>query len=340
MNEITITIPDAQQLPPSLLSNIETGFKSAFEQAEKWRQQAMAIQVTSLDQNAEMKLARTIRLELKNIRVAAEKQRVALKANALLMGKAIDGVNNLLLAAIVPLEKHLEEQEQYGERLAAAERQRHKAEREELLAPFLSEGQPVAMLEMMSGEQWDSYLADAKLLHSAKIEAARKAEADRIAKEQAEAAARERMRLENERLRVEAAAAMEQARAQEALRKAEQVAAAREAAAREAARIAELAEIAAMQAKAEREAKALRDAEAERLRVEAAKVAAELKAKSDADAKASRAPDKLKLRGFAQQVRLLVVPEASTDAGRSVAVEIAAKVAAFATWIETQTKDL
>ncbi|CAB4155406.1 hypothetical protein UFOVP673_1, partial [uncultured Caudovirales phage] len=40
---IALTIPDAQQLPPSLLSNIEAGFKSAFEQAEKWRNQALTI---------------------------------------------------------------------------------------------------------------------------------------------------------------------------------------------------------------------------------------------------------------------------------------------------------
>jgi hypothetical protein len=340
MNEITITIPDAQQLPPSLLSNIELGFKSAFEQAEKWRQQAMSITVTSLDQKAEMKLARTIRLELKNIRVAAEKQRVSLKANALLMGKAIDGVNNLLLAAIVPLEKHLEEQEQYGERLAAAERQRIKLEREELFAPFLGEGQSVAMLEMMSGEQWDSYFSDAKLLHGAKIEAAKRAEAERIAKEQAEAAERERLRIENERLRAEAIAA-------EAKAKAEREAA--EKAQRETVDIARKErEAIEAKAKAEREAaekeiariKAESDAanarESQRLAQEAIKAKAEMLAKK----KAESAPDKQKAVAFAATVRTLKTPDALTAEGKAVMAEITAKIEGFAKWIETQASTL
>ncbi len=202
---IAIVVPEREQLPPSLLANIETGFREAFAQAEKWRVQALAINVTSADQKTEMKLARTIRLELKNIRVSAEKTRKTLKEDALRMGKAIDGVNNLLLAAIVPLEKHLEEQEQYGERLAEAERQATLARRTAELAPYLTEGQQVPALDVMSAEQFANYITDAKLLHEAKIEQSRKAEAERIAAEQAAAAERERLRIENERLRQEAA---------------------------------------------------------------------------------------------------------------------------------------
>jgi len=364
MNEtsITIQIPDAQQLPASLLSNIEAGFKSAFEQAEKWRQQALSITVTSLDQKAEMKLARTIRLELKGIRIAAEKERVKLKANALLMGKAIDGVNSLLLAAIVPLEKHLEEQEQYGERLAEAERQRIKAERECALTPYIAIGQHIPALDGMTADQFSAYLEDAKLLHAAKIEAARKAEADRIAKEQEEAAERERLRLENEKLRAEAIAAEAKAKTEreaaekarreaaeiarkereaiEAKALAERRAAEREAAERERLRLAELAEIAATHARVERNAKALRDAEEKRLRDEAEAIEAARKAEKAALAKAARAPDKIKLREFAQQVRALIVPSVKTEAGKEVASVIAGKVASFATWIENQTQDL
>ncbi|CAB4156242.1 hypothetical protein UFOVP673_47, partial [uncultured Caudovirales phage] len=292
--------------------------------------------VTSLDQKAEMKLARTIRLELKNIRVAAEKERVKLKANALLMGKAIDGVNNLLLAAIVPLEKHLEEQEQYGERLAEAERLRIKAEREALLAPFLGEGQPVASLEIMSAEQWDGYFSDAKLLHAAKIEAARKAEAERIAKEQAEAAERERLRIENERLRAEALE-------REAKAKAEREAA--EKAQREAAEVARK-EREAIEAKAKAELEAA-EKEINRIKAEsdkAAKLEAERqayeaskqKAAADAAKKAARAPDKQKALAFAATVRALKAPEASTSEGKAVMAEITAKIEGFAKWIEAQ----
>ncbi len=378
--EIAIVVPEREQLPPSLLSNIETGFKSAFEQAEKWRTQALAINVTSTDQKAEMKLARTMRLELKGIRVGADKTRVALKADALRMGRAIDGVYNLLLAAIVPLEKHLEEQEQYGERLAEAERLRVKAEREHAISPYLVEGQQVPSLDVMSAEQFTSYLEDAKLLHEAKIEQFRKAEAERIATEQAAAAERERLRIENEKLRQEAAeresaaaaerlvaarvAAEAAAKAEEERKKveaaaraareeADRILAAERAAAVERQRIADEAarkERAAIQAKADAERKAAQaatdaaNAAREKLEREvAAKNAAEaarLKAELAAQAKANRAPDKQKALTFAATVRTLKAPTATTEEGKAVMAEITQKVEGFAKWIEGQASAL
>lgn len=311
MSNITLTIPDAQQLSASLLSNIESGFKSAFEQAEKWRNQALALKVTSLDQKAEMKLARTMRLELRNIRISGEKTHKAMKADYLLAGRAIDGVKNLLLAAIVPLERHLEEQEQYGERLAEAERLRVKAEREALLAPFLGEGQPMVALEVMGAEQWDSYLSDAKLLHAAKIQAAQRAEAERIAREQAEAAERERLRIENERLRAES------------LEREAKVKAEREAAENEIARI-----------KAERDAANAREAQ------RVAQEAAQANVEAAAAKKAAAAPDRAKIRIIAQDVRSLTVPAVSTPEGAAVLAEITNKIEAFAKWIETQSEEL
>lgn len=366
---IEIVVPEREQLPPSLLSNIETGFKAAFEQAEKWRVQALAIKVTSIDQKAEMKLARTIRLELKGVRVAAEKTRKALKEDALRMGKAIDGVNNLLLAAVVPLEKHLEEQEQFGERLIEAERQATLARRTAELAPYLSEGQIIPALDVMSAEQFADYLEDAKTLHAAKIEAAKRAEAERIAKEQAEAAERERLRIENERLMKEAAEREKAAKAErEAAEKAQREAAekarkereaieAKAKAEREAAER-ELARIKAENEKAAR-AEALRQQalrEAERVKAQAEREAREklereiaeakaaeqaaLAAAAKAAKKAARAPDKAKALAFAATVRALKAPEASTPEGKAVMAEIAAKIEGFAKWIETQASNL
>lgn len=329
MSDTTLIIPGAEHLAPSLLSNIEAGFRDAFAQAEKWRAQAMAIKVTSIDQRAEMKLARTIRLELKNVRIEAEKKRKELKADALLMGKAIDGVNNLLLAAIEPLERHLQEQENFAERLMEAERARLVAERSEALRPYLTEGQAVPVLDTMTAEQWAAYLADAKLLHEAKIEAARKAEAERIAAEQAAAAERERLRVENERLRAEAAE-------REAKAKAEREAAER--AQREAAEKARK-EREALEAKAKAEREAREAAEREL----AAKQAAEAKAAADAAKaakKAAAAPDKAKLQAIATAVRALPVPTVSTPEAATVLADITAKIESFAKWIETQTASL
>lgn len=324
--EITIVVPEKDQLPPSLLSNIESGFKPAFEQAEKWRTQALAIQITSADQKVEMKQARLLRLELKNTRVAADKTRKNLKADALLMGRAIDGVYNLLEAAIVPLERHLEEQEKFAERLAEAERLRLKAEREAVIAPFLGEGQPIAALEVMSGEQWDRYLADAKLLHEAKIEQARKAEAERIAAEQAAAAERERLRIENERLVKEAAEREAAAKAErEAAEKAHREAAAKAKAERDALEAkakAEREEIqrqhAAEAAAAAEKVRKERAAAAERQRIAdeaAAKERAAIQAKADAERKAAEAQAQAE-RAAREKLEAEVAAKNAADAAR------------------------
>ena len=318
----TLIIPHGESLPPSMLANIQEGFQAAFEQAEAWREKALAIKVTSLADKEAMQQAREMRLALKTIRVDAEKKRKALKEDALVMGRAIDGVNNLLLAAIQPLERHLEEQEKFAERLAEQERQRRLTERTEALQPYIEAGQVVPALDTMTDDQFAKYLEDAKLLHAAKIEAAKKADAERIAREQAEAAERERLRIENERLRAEAAE-------REAKAKAE-----REAAERELARI-----------KAEQEAAAKKEREArEKLERELAAKKAEEEAKAKAEAaaakKAAAAPDKTKLRTIAASVRAIQFPTVSTPEASVILADIAAKRESFAKWIEAQISTL
>lgn len=319
---IALTIPNAEALPPSMLTNIREGFQDAFAQAESWREKALAIKVTSLADKEAMKQAREMRLALKTIRVDAEKKRKALKEDALVMGRAIDGVNNLLLAAIQPLERHLEEQEKFAERLAEQERQRRLSERTEALQLYIEAGQAVPALDVMTDDQFAKYLDDAKLLHTAKIEAAKKAEAERIAREQAEAAERERLRIENERLRAEAIAAEAKAKAE------------REAAERELARIKAEQEAAA---KAEREAREKVERE-----LAAKKAEEEAKAKAEAAAakKAAAAPDKTKLRTIAATVRGIQFPTVSTPEAAAVLADIAAKRESFAKWIEAQISNL
>lgn len=327
---ITIVVPEKDQLPPSLLSNIESGFKPAFEQAEKWRTQALAIQITSADQKVEMKQARLLRLELKNTRVAADKTRKNLKADALLMGRAIDGVYNLLEAAIVPLERHLEEQEKFAERLAEAERQRVKAGREAALAPYLTEGQPLPAVEAFTDAQWTQYLADAKLLHEAKIEQARKAEAERIAAEQAAAAERERLRIENERLEREA-------KEREAAMKAEREAA--EQAQREAAAAAK-AERDAIEAKAKAEREEIQRKHAAEAAAAAEKVRKERAAAAErqriADEAAAKERAAIQAKADAERKAAQAATDAANAAREKLEREVAAKNAAEAARIKAE----
>jgi hypothetical protein len=348
---IALTIPNADQLPPSMLSNIRDGFESAFAQAEQWREKALAIRVTSLADKDAMKQAREMRLALKGIRIGGEKSKTALKSDILTMGRAIDGVYNLLLAAIQPLERHLEEQEKFAERLAEQARLARLTERTEALQPYLEAGQSIPALDVMTDGQFAKYLDDAKLLHAAKIEAVKKAEAERIAREQAEAAERERLRIENERLRAEAAEREAKAKAErEAAEKAQREAAEkarkerealeakakaeREAAERELARIKAESEAAAAK---EREARAKLEAE---IAAKKAAEAAKLKAEAAAAKKAAAAPDKTKLLTIAASVRAIQFPTVSTPEAAAVLADIEAKRESFAKWIETQISTL
>lgn len=358
---IELLVPD-KELPPSLLTSIEAGFKDAFAKAETWRQKALAINVTDVSQTADMKMARVARLDLKQIRVDAEKTRKRLKEDSLRFGRAIDGVNNLLLAAIVPLEEHLEAQEKFGERLIAQQKRELGEKRLAEVSPFLVEGQMMPALDVMTEDQFKSFLADSQLLHEARIEAAKKAEADRIAKEAAEAAERERMRLENEKLKKEvaereAAAKAEREKAErEAMAAAERARKEREAieakakAERDAAEAKARKEREALEAraKAEREAAAakIREAEAARAKLEkeaADKRAAEEASKKEAEEKARKAagaPDKAKLLAFATSIRSLPQPIMASEDGKAAARTLADQVEKFAKWIEASASKL
>ncbi len=211
-----------------------------------------------------MQLAREGRLALRKVRTTADKLREQLKADSLRYGRAVQGIYNVIEAGIVPIEKHLEDQEKFVERMEAKRRDELRIERQQLVAG-LHEYFPVNIdLGYMTGEDFDCMYNGAILQQKAaeqfKAEAeetariaAEKAEAERIEREKAEAEERERLRIENERLQAERKQLEEQRRKER----------------EEAERIRKEAEEKAAAERAERE-----------------KLEAELKAKRNAEAKA------------------------------------------------------
>ena len=88
-------------------------FSNYFEIAADWEKKAKMIVVTDISQLADMKMARTGRLFLREKRIAIEKTRKQLKEQSLREGKAIDGIANVLKALIIPTEEYLERQEKF-----------------------------------------------------------------------------------------------------------------------------------------------------------------------------------------------------------------------------------
>lgn len=324
-----IVLQPAEGLPPQTTTLIADGFGQFYAQANELRAKAAAIVVTSPDDKEQIAAAREHRLALKSIRVAADKTRKTMKEDSLRLGRAIDGAYNILEHAIKPLEQYLEDQEKIAERLEAERIANLRASRLERLREADPDHIHAVDVATYFDDQFEKVVSDVRALREIRIEREQREQAERIERERKEAEERERVRLENEQLKAEREAAEAKLREVEAKATAE----------RAKAEAAERAEREARE-KAEREARELREAAERREREAAAERAAAEKAAAAAARKAARAPDKAKLLGFAQQVRLLIVPDATTDDGKRVASEIAAKVEGFAKWIEAQTETL
>lgn len=312
---------------------IKEKFLPFFEQAQQWREKAQSLVVTDVSQVREMKMAREARLALKDIRVNADKTRKALKEDSLRYGKAVQGVYNVIEYLIVPIEKHLEEQEKFAEIQEVKRKAELKAQREMELQPFV-EFVPFGIdLGEMPESEFQKIFFAAKSAMQAKLDAEAKAEAERIAREKAEAEERERIRKENERLKAEAETREKQLAAERAKAEAE-----RKAAEEKARKERELIEAKArkereaMQAKLKAEAEARAKAEAElkaenerKAREEAerkAKEQAEIAARLEAERKAKAAPDKVKLTALMQEISNIKMPELQSEQGQKLASDV------------------
>lgn len=314
MNLATEVI-DVAALPSA--QPVEAVFAGYRAELEKLQTTATTITVTDEADVRGMKLARETRLALRQIRIDAEKRRKDLKEDYLRRGQKIDAAYREIAGIIEPLEARLREQEEFAARLAV---QRSEALRSERLAALGAIQFPATGIDVaaLSDEQWQSLLVEATAARKARVEAARKADEERIAREKAEAEERERVTLENERLRAEAARL-----------EAERNAAAAEKAKIEAAAAAERAKAAAEVARLQAE----RDAaeKAEWLRQEAAAKAA---------AKAAAAPDAEKLRAFAAALLAVPMPEFSTPAAKAAAPRITDEITKLTRRIEATAETL
>lgn len=137
--------------------------------AADWESKAKTIVVDNDSQLAEMAMARTGRLFLRDKRTAIERTRKALKEQALREGKAIDSISKYLTALIEPIETYLDAQEHF-----TAIRQAKEAQEK------------------------------ARIEEQRRIEEEQRLEAEAAAKAKAQAEENERIRKENEKLRNDA----------------------------------------------------------------------------------------------------------------------------------------
>lgn len=260
--------------------NLAQSFKPFFSEAQEIMQASVGVKVENLGQTAEMGLARKYRLRLVEIRRAAEKERVKLKEDSLRTGRAIDGLNNLLLYKIRPVEEYLEKQENYGLELRKKEQENTRFEREQAAGIYLPFFPANIHLGEIAEEDFEKYFRFAKM------------EFEEMKRKEAEAEA-EKLRLETERREMEA----ENARLRE---EAAQMAAKLDAERKERERV-EAEQREAQRIEAQRIENERREKEAAE-RKERDRIANEAAEKAAAEKAAKEAPDREKLRKFGEQL--------------------------------------
>lgn len=191
-------------------NEVQSVLNHVFNGVSKMREQLDNVTVTDANDKVNMKLANTIRLGVRQIRLEAEKTFDAKRAEVqqqMLSYKTEDSLWLKAKQTMQILTKEVEENARWKEETA----KRFEAEQKELkiqqrmvkvskIAPEMERSE----FENMSDETFEIFFAGIEKAYNDKIEAERKAEEERIAKEKAEAEARELQRLENERLKAEA----------------------------------------------------------------------------------------------------------------------------------------
>lgn len=171
--------PGMKQLAP---------FDALRTQAEKLKLTAETLTVTSIDDKAGMKLARSTRLALKEVRVAITHRHSELKEHINEEGRLLDRKKRELFALIEPLEARMLECEEFAEREAVRIAEAKCAARIAELEPF-TKSPPwhltIPNLGKLSDEDYAGLLASCKLTHESvsAAEAARIANDARIARE-------------------------------------------------------------------------------------------------------------------------------------------------------------
>jgi len=361
-DKVSLALPQevaqiAENVSVEKRTEVQSVLNHVFNGVSKMREQLDAVVVCDENDKTGMTMAKTIRLGVRQIRLEAEKTFDTKRAEVqqqMLSYKTEDALWLKAKQTMQILTKEIEGVARWKEETKA----RFEAEQRELkvqqrmtrvakVAPEIERSE----FENMSDESFEKFFAGIEKDYNDRIEAEKKAEAERIAKEKAEAEERERIRIENERLRAESEAkekqlAEERAKA-EAERKAIEEAAKKEReeaerklkAEQEAARIASE-RAAAERAKLEAEIKAKAEAE-EKARKEAeAKVIAEQKAKEAAEKKAKNAPDKTKLLEFAAQIESLDSPEMKGEEAQKILLDVKILLSKVSVFIREKSSGL
>jgi hypothetical protein len=184
-------ITEKSGLEKKTTDEIAKKFSEFFTTAKEWKQKIEGLQITSVEQKAEMKMARDARLFLKNTRILAQKEadimRLIIKermAKDVSEDKFVVECFRLVENAFKNIEKIAQDKEDFAEKLEQERKDKLKAERIEILTP-LSEFVPMGLnLADMSEDDFSKLVNGANLQKEAKEQADKKLQEENELKEQ------------------------------------------------------------------------------------------------------------------------------------------------------------
>lgn len=334
-NELQVIVEESG-LEQNKVETLLSSFGQYFQDAKLIADQSRGILVTNEEQIDEMAKAREARLKLWKIRCQVENTRKELKEQSLREGKAIDGISNVIKALIFPVEEHLEKQEKFLEILEKSRKAERLANRIEALSQYVDDVTLYTLADMPD-EAFAKLLNDCKKAFTDQKEAEKKAEEERIALEKADALEREKLRIENEKLRKEALEKEEKARIerekQEKLlaveREKQEAALQKEREARE---------------KVEAEIKAKKEADEKAKREEEEKKRQEELTRLQAEKEARLAPDKEKMRVIYKNIqdirKEIHITGFASDEAQDVALNVELDLQRILNKIEERMKNI
>ena len=331
--EVNPLLPVIQSsgIPAEKQNAIVETLGSFFNKAAEWDKTIASIVINDVSEIGKMKMAREGRLTLRSMRLEAKKivesKRGEIKYrmnNDVLEDKLWLKSYQMIEATFNNLETKLEEKERYAEIVEEKRRESLRLERSEKLSAY---GVDCSLynLGIMPQDQFDALIQMQENLK----EQARKAEEERLAKEKAEAEEREKVRLENERLKAEAAKKeleLVAERKRIELEKKELEAKAQK----------EIAE----RKKVEAELLAKKEAEEKQKREAEAKLKAEQKAAKEAEKKTKNAPDKEKLETLIKNIGMIEMPNCQSAEAKEIVKQVAGLLTKVKDFIQTKSTTL
>jgi hypothetical protein len=354
---------------------VQSVLNSVFNGVSKMRNQLDNVTVTDEKDTVSMELSKTIRLNVRKVRLDAEKTFDAKRNEVQLQMLGFKTEDQLWLKAkqtMQILTKEIEDMALWKEKT----KERYELEQKELKTQQriieVSKVAPQILrteFENMTDEVFSIFLDSITKAYNEKLEADKKAEEERLAKIEAERIENERIRIENERLKKEAIEKEliekenQKKQAEILLFERKKLEAEKQAEAKKQAKI--LAEqkleserIAKLEAEKQAKIQAELKAKAQAEKIQREKVEAELKAKAEAELKAQKekeriekeriekekkaknAPEKEKLMLFATLIEKLERPEIKTDEANTIMQNVNTLLSKVVTFIREKSNNL